>query len=49
MFLGEVSKKTIKEILRGFPGESVVKNPPTNAGDLGSIPDQRRSHMPWNS
>ena len=23
---------------RGFPGSSVVKNPPANAGDLGSIP-----------
>jgi len=42
-------KKTRKETLRDFPGGSVVKNPPTNAGKLGSIPDQRRSHMPWNS
>ena len=25
-------------IYRGFPGGSVVKNPPTNAGDKGSIP-----------
>ena len=24
--------------LRGFPGGSVVKNPPANAGDVGSIP-----------
>ena len=23
---------------RGFPGGSVVKNPPANAGDQGSIP-----------
>ena len=30
----------------GFPGGSVVKNPPTNAGDTSSIPDPRRSHMP---
>ena len=22
----------------GFPGGSVVKNPPANAGDVGSIP-----------
>ena len=22
----------------GFPGASVVKNPPTRAGDVGSIP-----------
>ena len=23
-------------VLRGFPGGSVVKNPPCNAGDVGS-------------
>ena len=26
-----------------FPGGSVVKNPPTNAGDVGSIPGPGRS------
>ena len=31
----------------GFPGGSMVKNPPTNAGDLGSIPCSGRSHMLW--
>ena len=30
-------------ILRGFVGGSVVKSPPANAGDPGSIPRQRRS------
>ena len=30
----------------GFPGNSVVKNPPANAEDKGSIPDPGRSHMP---
>ena len=30
----------------GFPGGSVVKNPPANAGDLGSILDLGRFHMP---
>ena len=30
----------------GFPGDSVVKNPPTNAADMGSIPDLERSHIP---
>ena len=29
-----------------FPGGAVVKNPPANAGDTGSSPDQGRSHMP---
>ena len=24
--------------MRGFPGGSVVKNPPANTGDMGSIP-----------
>ena len=27
----------------GFPGNSVVKNPPENAGDMSSIPGSRRS------
>ena len=27
----------------GFPGASVVKNPPANAGDVGSIPGSGRS------
>ena len=27
----------------GFPGGSVVKNPPANAGDTGSIPGWGRS------
>ena len=28
-----------------FPGGAVVKNPPANAGDTGSIPGLVRSHM----
>ena len=31
---------------RDFPGGAVVKNPPANAGDMGSSPDLGRSHMP---
>ena len=27
----------------GFPGSSVVKNPPANAGDMSSIPGSGRS------
>ena len=27
----------------GFPGDSVVKNLPANAGDVGSIPGSERS------
>ena len=33
----------------GFPGGSVVKNPPANAGDIGSISAPGRSHMPWSN
>ena len=33
----------------GFPGGVVVKNPPANAGDTGSIPGLGRSHMPWSN
>ena len=29
----------------GFPGGSMVKNPPTSAGDVGLVPDSGRSHM----
>ena len=31
----------------GFPGGSAVKNPPTNAGDTGSIPNLGRSHKAY--
>ena len=30
--------------ISGFPGGSVVKNPPGNVGDLGLIPGSERSH-----
>ena len=32
--------------LGDFPGGAVVKNPPANAGDMGSIPGPGGSHMP---
>ena len=32
--------------MQGFPGGTVVKNPPANAGDMGSSPGPGRSHMP---
>ena len=35
-----------KEYGRDFLGGTVVKNPPANAGDTGSIPGPGRSHMP---
>ena len=38
--------KTKVNKTRGFPRGPVVKNPPADAGDMGSIPGQGRSHMP---
>ena len=36
----------LQEIIgRDFPGGTVVKNPPANAGDTGSSPGPGRSHM----
>ena len=35
-----------KNTNRGFPGGTVVKNPPANAGDMGSSTGPGRSHMP---
>ena len=36
----------IKTTKKGFPGGTVVKNPPANAGDTGSSPGLGGSHMP---
>ena len=43
---GEYKCRVFKMQLRDFPGGAVVKNPPANAGDTGSIPGLGRSHMP---
>ena len=44
------SSKTFKLTRnRDFPGGAVVKNPPANAGETGSIPGPGRSHMPWSN
>ena len=37
----------LKNPSRDFPGGTVVKNLPANAGDTGSSPGPGRSHMPW--
>ena len=36
-----------KRLSLGFPGGSVVKNLPANAGDTGSIPDPRWPRVLW--
>ena len=35
----------IKKYVLGFPGGTVVKNPPASAGGMGSSPGLGRSHM----
>ena len=48
IWLGEGVERRIfslKDANKGFPGGSVVRNPPANAGDTGLIPDPARSHM----
>ena len=32
-----------------FPGDTVDKNPPPNAGAMGSVPGPGRSHIPQNN
>ena len=45
--MNELKKYTEwKKLDRDFPGDTVVKNPPANAGDTGLIPGSGRSHMP---
>ena len=44
-----VLKGLVERDIGGFPGGSVVKDPPANAGDTGSIPDPGRSHMLWSN
>ena len=38
-----------KTVRRGFPGGTVVRNPPAKAGDTGSGPGPGGSHMPRSS
>ena len=41
--------QTMKRTLGDFLGDPAVKNPPANAGDMGSIPGPGGSHMLWNN
>ena len=47
--VGETVKNQNHIIVSDFPGGTVEKNLPANAGDTGSIPDPGRSHMPRNN
>ena len=42
---GVVCNFLVPPVNVGFPGGSVVKSLPANAGDTGSIPDPGRSHV----
>ena len=44
-----VKQLLFKKVTKGFPGGSVVKNLPANAGDMGSISDPGRSHVSWSN
>ena len=44
-----VKHNYIKNMFSDFPGGTVVKSPPANAGDMGSSPGQGRSHMRWSN
>ena len=37
----------VKTVLPDFPDGPAVKNPPANAGDVGSIPGPGKFHMLW--
>ena len=39
------SSEVLKSMCRDFPGGTVVKNPPADAGDTGLGPGPERSHM----
>ena len=41
-----LNKAIKKDTSWGFPGGTVVKNTPANAGDMGSSPGLGRFHMP---
>ena len=34
-------------MVKDSPGGPVDKNPPANAGDVGSVPGPGRFHVPW--
>ena len=42
----EAHQFSIRGLIEGFPGGTVVKNPPAGAGDMGSSLGLGRSHMP---
>ena len=45
----EVPLKTKNRTISTIPGGSVVKSPPANAGDMGSIPSPAGFYRPWSN
>ena len=46
LFVPSIFTLLLKHTIWGFPGGPVVKNPPCNARDTGSVPGLGRSHVP---
>ena len=44
-----LTKSPTRENVQDFPGSTVDKNPPANAGDTDVIPGPGRFHMPWSN
>ena len=42
-----IERKIENQKSQGFPGGSVVKNPPANAGDAGSVPGKTPWRRKW--
>ena len=46
VFWPKARNNFLKTTKKDFPGGPVVETPPANIGDVGSIPDPGRFHMP---
>ena len=46
---GQGSPFPLNQDVRDFPGSPVGKNPPANAGDMGSVPGVERFHVRGNN
>lgn len=44
-----VGEKHVKTKAKDFPGDTVHKNPPASAEDIGSIPGPGSFHMAWSN
>ena len=47
---GNICQANSKPKMQRFGASlSVIKNPPTNVGDMGLIPGPEESHTPWSN